>query len=367
MKRLLLLIPLFVIIFLSCALFRTRQQIKTQSETTTQTAVSAADTTSEVQTTAHGVLDRLFGKDQEASTTKKQKKKAKKSAGKESQSGEETTSAGTTVKKGGMLSKDELELIEELGINLDNITEKKTTEIKMSLGDGVITETTSIKEAKPVTTRRNSSGGSTGSGGPSAPAPETRTDKEILASGKYAMQATVKRNSGSPVSFRIYADGSRYALFTNISLSDDDTVAVEVLLNDNDVLFVVPKLKAYIDGGRADDYKFKNDVFDTIINPVKETAGGQGLVDTAVVTLGGREYTVEEYKTENGQTVKYYIYNEKAERIEFINSDGNSIILEISSLSDNVPSDSFTVPSGYVNMTKAAGKHIDFLKEKSIF
>ena len=68
--------------------------------------------------------------------------------------------------------------------------------------------------------------------------------------------------------------------------------------------------------------------------------------------------------------MKYYILGDKIERIEIINEDGGYFIIEISSLSGSVPSDAFTVPSGYTNITKATDSLLDYfnvnLKEKSI-
>ena len=379
MKRLLLLIPLFVIIFLSCALFRARQQIKTQSETTT--IQQSEEQTQETETASRGVLNRLFGKDQEAGTSGKEKKTEEKTSAKTPQT-ESASAAATTAAKRGMLSDDEMDIIKELGINLKNITEKRTSEVTMKLSDGLITETTSLKEVKPVTTKRNSSGSGSGGGSGSGSgsdsgsgsgdtagtpaAPASKTDKEILSSGKYVMEATVKRGNGRPAAFKIYSENGKYAVFTDINVSEDDTVGVEILLEDGKFVFVIRSLKAYVNGGDANEYKFKKQVFDDIIKPVTSTDSGAQPLDIATVTLGGKDYTVEEYRTSDSQTVKYYCLGDKIERIEILNSDGTNFIIEISSLSQNVPSDAFAIPSGYTNMTKVAKSYLSDIKQKSI-
>jgi hypothetical protein len=180
------------------------------------------------------------------------------------------------------------------------------------------------------------------------------------------MEATVKRGNGRPTAFKIYSENGKYAVFTDINVSEDDTVGVEILLEDGKFVFVIRSLKAYVNGGDANEYKFKKQVFDDIIKPVTSTDGGAQPLDTATVTLGGKDYTVEEYRTSDSQAVKYYCLGDKIERIEILNSDGTNFIIEISSLSQNVPSDAFAIPSGYTNMTKVAKSYLSDIKQKSI-
>ena len=374
MKRLLLLIPLAAALVLFCTVYRVKKN--TTAENTTTTTVKAEESSNAPETTHAGVLDRLLGKDQ--TETEKASKNVKKTNAEKTTAAEKKTARSaekTTAKKGGALSEDELRLIEELGVKLDGKDDGRTPEITMKMSDEIITEEAESGK-KPSGSGRNSanpSGGGSGSGSGSGTGTVTetsKTDKEILNSGKYTMKAVVKRNNGTPISFTLNADGDKYALSTRINISAKNSKDVRIILTGNDILFVLPEDKYYADGGNADEYKFKKEVFDDIIVPVTSTDSNATLVNLSFVVIGDTEYIVEEYKCESGQTVKYYILDNKIERIEIINEDGGYFIIEISSLSPSVPADAFSIPSGYTNITKAADSLLDYfnvnLKEKSI-
>ena len=382
MKRLLLLIPLIAALVLFCAIYRVKNSVNTEKDTTDTTKISE-ETSGAPETTTAGVLDRLLGKDQK---TEKATKKAGKTKAQTTAASEKKTARSaekTTAKtKGGMLSDEELKLIEELGVTFDGKADGRTPEITMKMSDEIITDASGEDGKKPSGSGRNSSppsgsGGGSGSSGGSGGGSETGTvtevstpDKEILNSGKYTLKAVAKRNNGTPISFTLYANGGKYALSTRINVSDKYSKDVKIILSGNNIQFVLPEDKYYADGGNADEYKFKKEVFDDIIIPVTSTAEKATLVNIGFVEIGGTEYVVEEYKADSGQTVKYYILGDKIERIEIINEDGGYFIIEISSLSGSVPSDAFTVPSGYTNITKATDSLLGYfnvnLKEKSI-
>ena len=367
MKKLLLLIPLFLIVFASCALYRVRKNAAVENPV--ETAALTAEESVEPETTTHGVLKRLFGRDQTTAAGTEKEAESKGNTKKKAKNSKKTTSAKKEDSDNNKeLYSEEKELIERLGFNLVNITEKNT-KVTMKLSNGLITETTSLKEVKPITSAKNSAspgGQGQGSSGDEEALAPTPSDKTILNSGKFKLEATVKKNNGNPTGFTIYADGDKYALFTDVNFPEVGPVKVEIIMNAGKIYFVVPKLDAYVNGGNADDYKFKKEVFDDIIIPVTSTESMAAPADTATVTIGGTEYSVEEYKAEGGQTVKYYCLGDKIERIEIINTDGNNVIIDISMLSPNLPADSFKIPSGCKDATGLAGKVLATLKEKSV-
>ncbi|MBQ6264470.1 MAG: hypothetical protein IJK60_03380 [Clostridia bacterium] len=381
MKRSLLLIPLIAVLLLFCTIYRVKKNVT--AENTSNTKAVSETSPSAPETTHAGVLDRLLGKDQtkaEKTTKKENNIKAENTAATEKKtagSAKKTTAKG----KGKALTEDEIRLIEELGVNLDSNANKITSDVTMKMSEGLITEESSKDTKKPSGSGLNSSPPSDGSEGGTGTGSNTGTgsatnagtatskpDKEILNSGKYTMTAVAKRNNGSPVEFTLYADGSKYALSTIINISNSGPKKVNIILKGSDIYFVLPEYKYYADGGNADEYKFKKEVFDDIIIPVTTTADKATLVNIGFVTIDSTEYVVEEYKCESGQTVKYYILGNKIERIEIINEDGGYFIIEVSDLSQDAPSAAFDIPSNYTDISKLSNSLLDYvnLKEKSI-
>lgn len=355
MKKFLFLFPVFLLIFAVFCACRITKNSDAETDTTTGTGEVY---TTEAETVNQKVLDRLLGKDTASSTAKNNGKsgsKTNKTTAKDKETVSDTKKAEskTTTKKasGNKLSEEELSAIKDIGINLDKVTEKKSSRATTKIPDNLDNVTTSKKEVETITSKVNSASGSGGSVAmPVQPA--AQSDKNTIMSGKYAMNAVIRTNDGEPTSFKLYMDGDKYSISTDVDISDTDTVPVQVISDGTYVYLALPKLKAYVNGGRADSFSLKKDAFDNIIGPVTSAGESGTYVQTSVITVNDVSYDIEEYKTEDGKTVKFYCAGEQLKRIDITGEGGDTIIIEIISLSPNVPASAFKVPSGYTDMTK---------------
>ena len=108
----------------------------------------------------------------------------------------------------------------------------------------------------------------------------------------------------------------------------------------------------YINAGSTDELLGDQNAAAALTDPTVIQGENAEYVQTLVTKVDGKDYTVEEYKAKEGQTIKYYYDGDNLKRIESIESGGDSTIIEITSVSGNVPASAFTIPSTYKDMTK---------------
>ncbi|MBR0120164.1 MAG: hypothetical protein IJM10_00110 [Clostridia bacterium] len=322
---------------------------KKNSETGSETGTTAAQNAGETETAEAGVLDRLFGKDQtkeetviETATNKDGKTVTKKVA--------KTTSPNNKIAEELGMTPEEQSFMDKLGIDLNKMTEEDTSEITMAMAEGLVTETSVVKEVETETSKVSGGGG-----GSVVIVPKdspSQSYKEIIATGTYTMKATIK-NADVTVPITIYVDGAnKYSISTKIKTSAVSSITAQFLSDGSNVYLILPTLMMYVNAGSTDELLGEQGAVAAITDPTVIQGQDATYVQTLTTTVDGKEYTVEEYKTKDEQTIKYYYQNEDLRRIESVEKSGDATIIEISSVTGTVPAGAFKLPSGYKDMTK---------------
>ena len=229
--------------------------------------------------------------------------------------------------------------------------EEDTSEVTMAMGDGLVTETASVVEVETETSKVVGGGG-----GSVVIVPKdspSQTYKEIIATGKYTMKATIK-NGDVTVPITLYVDnGGKYSIETKIKTSAVTSVKARFLSDGKAVYLILPTLRMYINAGTTDELLGEQNAVAAITDPTVIQGEDATYVQTLTTTVDNKEYTVEEYKTNDGQTIKYYYLNEDLRRIESVEKSGDATIIEITNVAGTVPGNAFEIPKGYTDMTKA--------------
>lgn len=346
MKKSLTAILLCVAMLISLAACRSKKN----PETGSQTGTTAVEETTEAETAEAGVLDRLFGRDQteqtviETVTNKKGETVTKKVA--------KTTSPNNKVAEELGMTPEEQSFMDKLGIDLNKMTEKDTSQVTMEMAEGLVTETTVKKEVETETSKVVGGGG----GGSVVIVPKdspSQSYKEIIATGKYTMKATIK-NGDTTVPITLYVDeGGKYSISTKLKTSAISSITAQFLSDGQNIYLVLPTMMMYVKAGTTDELLGDQNAVAAITDPTVIQGQDATYIQTGVTTVDGKEYTVEEYKTKDNQTIKYYYQGEDLRRIESIEKSGEATIIEITEVTGSVPANAFKLPSGYKDMTKA--------------
>ena len=347
MKKSLIAVLLCVAMLISLAACRSKKNPETGKETGT----TVADESTEAETAEAGVLDRLFGKDQteetviETVTNKKGETVTKKVA--------KTTSPNNKVAEELGMTPEEQSFMDKLGIDLNKMTEEDTSEVTMQMADGLVTETTVKKEVETETSKVKGGGGGGGSVVIVPKDSPSESYKEIIQSGRYTMKATIK-NGDVTVPITLYVDnGGKYSISTKLKTSALTSVTAQFLSDGENIYLILPTLRMYIKAGTTDELLGEQDAVAAITDPTVIQGQDATWVQTGTTTINGKDYTVEEYKTGDGQTIKYYYDGDNLKRIESVESNGDATVIEITEVSGSVPANAFKVPAGYTDMTKA--------------
>ena len=350
MKKSLIAILLCFAMLISLAACRQKSK-----ETASETGTTAADAT-DSETAEAGVLDRLFGKDQtettqetviETATNKDGKTVTKKVA-------KTTTAVNNKVAEELGMTPEEQSFLNKIGLDVNKLTEEDTSKVTMAMGDGLVTETASVVEVETKTSKVGGGGGAGGGGGVVVVPVDSPSQsyKEIIATGKYTMEATIK-NGDTTVPVKLYVDkGGKYSISTKIKTSAISSITAQFLSDGSNVYLILPTMMMYINAGSTDELLGDQNAAAALTDPTVIQGENAEYVRTLTTTVNGKDYTVEEYKTKDNQTIKYYYQGEDLRRIESIESSGDSTIIEITNVTGTIPSNAFTIPSTYKDMTK---------------
>ena len=128
------------------------------------------------------------------------------------------------------------------------------------------------------------------------------------------------------------------------------TIKVRFLSTGTDAYAILPAYKMY--------YKMESDEFGDILSanlgPGTEDSTYLG---TYKVKFDGKEYICEEY-TADGRLMKYYFLDGELKRIEITDTSStpySTMIMDITSISQEVDESVFTVPTGYMDISALGG------------
>lgn len=163
---------------------------------------------------------------------------------------------------------------------------------------------------------------------------------KIAKSGKFTLKMTVKAASGEDTPVTCANSGKKFAYELTMKGSQ-----IRIIMDNSDVYVVLPALKGYFKT-TTDEVGIES--MDSIMSGIASSE--ETYVASTKVTVSGSEYTCEEYKKDDGSTIKYYFDKDNNwKRVESIDGD-DVAIMEISSFTSTVDDNIFSV-KGYNDMT----------------
>ena len=174
----------------------------------------------------------------------------------------------------------------------------------------------------------------------------------ILKSSTYTMKfeinTTDQKGNAETLPITAAVSGKKTSLETKIEMTAGGAdISIRMLSTGTDFYAIIPSMKAYMKLPAAE---FKG-LFPDVLNSNKTTIK---YVGTTNVNYKGIKYICETYKGD-GTVTKYYFNGGNLKRIEIIEKDGSSSILENVSFSATVDESVFTLPTGYIDMSGLAG------------
>ncbi len=182
---------------------------------------------------------------------------------------------------------------------------------------------------------------------------------DIKNKNTYTMKFVMRSSAGgqaSSIPVTIARDGSKKYLEASapINLSDktDGSMTMKAYLNGSSARVYIPNIKAYIDVP-ADEFNQMIEEYDLIESKADES----GYKGTYNSSLSGKAFIVDVYETDS-VTTYYYYENNNLKRIESIDKNKDTNILEITEISYSADRSLFNEPSGYINISEVVGSDI---------
>jgi len=170
----------------------------------------------------------------------------------------------------------------------------------------------------------------------------------ILKGDKYSMKFTVQAEAEGekqtmPVA--IYVSGKKKLVEATMY----NLMKLSLLYDGSETYMIIPLMKGYIKmsadqaGGYDDMFSFGDSSFIDTDN--------MKYIETTKVNYKGTEYLCETYESD-GVTTKYYFKDSQLKRIESIEADGTTTIMENIEISPQVDDSVFKIPSGYKEISE---------------
>ena len=178
---------------------------------------------------------------------------------------------------------------------------------------------------------------------------------DIINSGKFTMDFVVKSNNNGQemiVPVNVVRDGTSMYFETAMPVNGEGSMKLAFILRDETCYLIIPGMRAYMTVPAED----MGQLFNT---DIIESDGNATYISTNEVEFNGQKYICDVYESE-GATIKYYYNSKEIKRIESVDANGNTTIMEINEVSGNANASKFKVPSGYIDMTKLMGNSFDF-------
>ncbi len=154
--------------------------------------------------------------------------------------------------------------------------------------------------------------------------------------GKFTLKMKLKASSSEEMPMTVASDGNKLA--ADVTMKG---ASIRLLIQEDGVYAVLPSAKLYI--------KYTSDEIGGLEDLKNLANTNDSYVSSTKVKQDGVEYTCEEYKTEDGTTMKYYFAGNEWKRMETISGE-DVAIYEIESLSSKVDNNLFSL-KGYKDMT----------------
>ena len=280
-------------------------EVETQTDASGKAYVEVTDKGGEVVTDAEGVAQtsKLSDKEEEK-ISKAKSEKAKENGDKEA------TEKNSTVAGGLEVNTDVLNKLEDESI-FDNVGSSKED----LYDEGTATKKTSLFEDNVA---------------------------KVMKTGKFTLELnSVSGDTKTPM--KMVFDNDKIYLSTAVS-----GIEAGILFMDGKGYMTLPNMfkgvKVYMDW--PEDMGEPSDILGSF-DQISET--GNKYVGSSTVKVGSKNYTCEEYKAEDGSTVKYYFDGGAWKRFESI-SDDETVVFDVTNFTGKVDSSVFSL-KGYIKLT----------------
>ncbi len=240
----------------------------------------------------------------------------------------ETKAANNSGEKPTLeMTPEESQIFDALNIDPNKLLEESSTE-PLTL---VISQDLIADNGKEINVDLNSDGTPASSG--------TKQDfKNIIKSRKFTLEGVFMAD-GETRPVKIAVDGNKYFLETSGSPEDGFTAKVQMIIDGKNIYTVVPALKMYMKIDETEDSDY--------LDPEEFVSIDSEYISSSEVVVDGKTYLCEHYKSEGTET-KYYFLEGKIKRVEIINDDGATTIIDLTKFTDSVDENLFKLPSGYM-------------------
>ena len=179
-----------------------------------------------------------------------------------------------------------------------------------------------------------------------------KTYEEIMASDEFTVDMVIRQNmEGQEVNVPMYMTRSGDNLFAKMSAPYDGrgTITFNMLKTEDGKLYcIIPSVRWYIllTEDEVGDMPL-GEYIEEGIGSVEDTSE---YVETKVIEVNGKSYECDVYK--DGDIVtKNYFDKDGLKRIETVDADGNTTIVEFNKVEAKADKSKFKAPIGYVDLT----------------
>ncbi len=259
-------------------------------------------------------------------------------------------STTVTNKNGETVTSETQTLPEEISDFLEGLTdpdknagadylEDQTAELTISED---LIDTDDMKEVSPPLAEN---------GNPQRPA-MSQFAQEAKDSKQYTLKMTAKNISStgeiSTIPFTIMRSGNNMYMETQFPVDNNRYITVRALVKDGKCIMYIPSIRAYMEFPAEAVNEILNGV-DQYTNPDKAPDTGE-YKSSGEVTVGGVKYNVDIYENEDSTEIKYYYLGDSLKRVETVDKEGNTTIIEYESIKNTVDKSKFVAPTGYFNL-----------------
>lgn len=184
-------------------------------------------------------------------------------------------------------------------------------------------------------------------GNPEHPAYMQAIDR-VTGSDQYTIDITMKLIDGSDnitINTVVMKSGNNTYVETSLPV-ENGRLPIRILAKNGKTIIYFPTLRVYIEG----DQDYLQELTSTINDVTNDKKEGE-YQSSGTVEYGGTTYNVDIYKDDEGSTIKYYYLNDNLKRMEVLQKNGSSTIVEINSIRNTADKSKFIAPVGYINAT----------------
>ena len=180
----------------------------------------------------------------------------------------------------------------------------------------------------------------------------TKNYEEIMAGDEFTVDMVIRQNmDGQEVNVPMYITRSGENLYSKMSAPYENrgTITFNMLKTEDGKLYcIVPSMRAYV-------LLTEDEVGDIPLGEYIEEGVGtiedsSEYIETKLVEVNGKSYECDVYK-DGDITTKNYFDKDGLKRIETVDAEGNTTIIEINKVEAKADKSKFKAPVGYVDLT----------------